>query len=237
MTIYEAKISIVIPLYNKREYISRAVSSVLNQNVGNFELIIIDDGSQDDGKSIVQAINDKRIRIVCQSNQGVSSARNRGIAESNSDLIAFLDADDEWLPGFLKSILSLREKYPTVGAYGTSYQIKVRQGKTYHPKFDGIPQGWEGLVPSYFRASLGSHLLSSSSVAIPKRIFQEIGVFHVNKKLGEDLDMWLRIALKYQIAFSNIEQAVYHQDAENRTDGLPVIVEQLPYLKSAEKAL
>ncbi|MBC2709808.1 MAG: glycosyltransferase family 2 protein [Desulfosarcina sp.] len=177
------------------------------------------------------------MKIVSQENQGVSSTRNLGIENSSSDLIAFLDADDEWKPGFLKAILSLRKRYPDAGAYGTSYEILLRGGRVYHPKFGRIPYGWEGILSSYFRASFGLHVLHTSAVVIPKRIFEEVGGFPIGEKLGEDLDMWLRIALRFPIAYSNVEQSVYHQDAGNRTDVLPVSVDRLPYLKRAEQAL
>lgn len=231
------KISVVIPLYNKEKYIERAISSVLNQSIRDFEIIVVDDGSTDDGKAIVEAIQDQRIKIISQKNQGVSAARNKGIQISNSDLIAFLDADDEWKPGFLRTILSLRRRFPNAGAYGTSYHTKVRGGKMYQPKYEGIPNGWEGILRSYFRASLGMHVLHTSAVVITRRVFEAVGGFSHGEKLGEDLDMWLRIALQFPIAYSNIQMTVYHQEAGNRTDGLPVAVDKLPYLVRAEMAL
>ncbi len=92
-------------------------------------------------------------------------------------------------------------------------------------------------MPSYFRASFGMHVLHTSAVAIPKYVFHVIGGFQVGQNLGEDLDMWLRIALRFPIAYSNYPLAVYHQDAVNRTDAVTVYVEKLPYLKRAELAL
>ena len=230
-------ISVVIPLYNKRDYIRRAILSVLTQKVQNIEIIVVNDGSTDKGEEIVEKIEDSRIKVIKQRNQGVSAARNRGIEESESDLIAFLDADDEWKPGFLHTILYLRERYPDAGAYGTAYEVLVLNGKTHHPQFQGIQRGWEGILPSYFRASFDLHILHPSAVAIPKCVFQKIGGFLVGEKLGEDLDILLKIALRFPIAYKNVERAVYHKEALNRTDDLPVIVEQLPYFRSAEQAL
>ena len=104
------QVSVVIPLYNKAPYIDRALRSVLAQTFQDFEVIIVDDGSTDGGAKIVKSTTDKRIKLIQQKNSGVSAARNRGIQESKSKLIAFLDADDEWKSRFLEVILRLRKK-------------------------------------------------------------------------------------------------------------------------------
>ena len=110
-------------MYNKKKYISRAVNSVLKQIYTNFELIVIDDGSTDNGANEVQKNKDNRIKIIHQNNQGVSAARNRGIDEAKGELVAFLDADDEWKHNFLVTIITLREKYPQAGAFATAYEF------------------------------------------------------------------------------------------------------------------
>ena len=91
-------ISVVIPLYNKVKYIRRALDSVLNQTSADLEVIVVDDGSTDGGGHVVLRQHDGRVRLIRQGNKGVSVARNRGVSEARADLIAFLDADDEWLP-------------------------------------------------------------------------------------------------------------------------------------------
>ena len=210
-------ISVIIPLYNKKEYIVRAINSILNQTYRNFELILIDDGSTDNGANEVQKIKDNRIKIIYQNNQGVSAARNRGINEAKSELIAFLDADDAWKPDFLEVIMRLRNNYPQAGAYGTAYEMKNVKGKTIEPKFIGIlNNSWEGIVKNYFQSALISPLLTSSSTAIPKNIFNIVGYFAEDMPVGEDLDMWCRIALKFPIVFSNKICSVYYQNADDR---------------------
>jgi glycosyltransferase involved in cell wall biosynthesis len=209
-------LSVVIPLYNKARHIRRAIDSVLAQTYQDFELLVVDDGSTDDGAEVVRGIADPRIRLIVQDNAGVSVARNRGIQEAAGDLIAFLDADDEWLPCFLETVRGLRERYPEAGIYATAYCYA--QGATHwRPEFSGCCTEPEGaLLDDYFRAALGTPPVMSSGVMIPKRILCEAGGFPVGIKRGEDLQVWAAIALCYRVAWSPKEEAVYHLTSDNR---------------------
>lgn len=232
-------ISVVIPLYNKEPYIKRAINSVLSQQVQEFELIIVDDGSTDKSAEVVKSITDKRIKLIHQENAGVSAARNRGIKESQTDLIAFLDADDEWMPNILETILRLRKKYPGAGAYTTAYKIYDDSGKVINPNYNGIPPSpWEGLITNYFLlTSCGQYPVCSSCVVVPRNIFLEVGVFPVGVCLGEDLDMWGRIALKYPIVFSRKIGAIYHREAVNRACNERINIEQYHFVNTANEAI
>lgn len=210
--------SVVIPLYNKESSIQQTIQSVLRQTVESFELIIIDDGSTDSSAKIVQSIKDNRIRLIQQENRGKSETRNRGIKESGSDLIAFLDADDEWTPNFLETILRMVEKYPDCGAYATAFEVIEPNRRRWRPFFRDIPQPpWEGIIPNYFQSVLGEALVWTSAVTIPKHVFDSVGGFPPGVKQGQDMDMWCRVALQYRVAFSTHTGAIYHRDAENRT--------------------
>lgn len=230
--------SVVIPLYNKEPHIKRAVDSVLSQTIQDFEIIVVDDGSTDKSVKIVRSIADNRIRLITQENKGVSSARNRGIGEAKADLIAFLDADDEWQNNFLKEILELKNKYPEAGAYATAYNMYLPDGKIRIAKYKAIPPApWNGLLPSYFLAAAsGEHPISSSSICIRKEVFLDIGGFKPGAWWGEDDDMWGRIALKYPIAFSWQVGAIYHHETVNRACEKREKLEH-PFIKTAEKAI
>jgi glycosyltransferase involved in cell wall biosynthesis len=233
------KITVVIPLYNKARYIMRAVSSVLRQSVQDFEIIVIDDGSTDNGAQIVEMIGDHRIRVIHQPNQGVSAARNIGIQEAKADIIAFLDADDEWTSKFLEIILRLRNKYPRAGLYATAYEIVGLDGRVSLPRYRGIPGSpWEGVIPSYFESAIGDYQPINSSVAVvPRRIFEELGGFAVGEKLGEDLDMWLRIALDYPVAFSQFVGSRYHCDVDGQATQQEKRYEEFRIEKTIEDVL
>jgi len=217
-----SKVSVVIPLYNKSAYIERTIRSVLSQTFQNFEIVIVDDGSQDSGPDIVRNIDDPRIRLIHQKNSGASAARNRGILESTSDVIAFLDADDEWTPLFLETVQRLRTRYPEAGIYATDRLSQTPDGRMTRCRYIGIPSApWEGMISSYFiTAGLSDQPVCSSATAIPKKVLEEIGGFPVDVRIGEDLMTWFNIALKYPLAFSRKIGAIYHKDAENRTESL-----------------
>ena len=213
-------ITVVIPLYNKAPYIKRAMDSVIAQTFENWEMVVVDDGSTDRGGDIVQNIKDSRIRLIQMKNHGVSGARNRGIREAKNDLIAFLDADDCYNPDFLAVILNLVEKYGAMGAYGTSYEIVEETGLRTIWQVPSLRcvKAEDVLIKNFFREALSGSVIWSSAVAIPRKIFDDVGFFPEGVRLGEDWDMWMRIGAKYPIAVSSYIGAVYHRDAANRTD-------------------
>jgi len=234
------KISVIIPLYNKGPYIGRAIESVLHQKMQNFEIIVVDDHSSDDGPAIVKNFNDPRITLINQEHRGVSFTRNHGVNLATSDFIAFLDADDEWMPIHLETIIRLIERYPTAGMFATAYKRQTPDGKTQWGDFNGIPNPpWEGLLPDYFKSgALGDFAVSSSTVVIPKKIFQETGGFLEGYWWGEDVDLFCKIALKYPVAFSWESGAIYHLDDTGRVSTrTPSLDYQEPFIKTARIAL
>lgn len=189
--------SVVIPLFNKRDTIDRAIDSVLAQN-HEVSIIVVDDGSTDGGAECVAERRHPNIELIRQSNHGVSAARNRGVERSTHDLIAFLDADDEWLPEFLDLIDDLVELFPHAGAYTTSFTY-VRDGREdecHHPKIRGP---YVGIPDHFYCAGYGSYFCSSSLV-VRQTAFRQIGGFNEGLHFGEDIDLWGRLALITSIA-------------------------------------
>lgn len=210
--------SVIIPLFNKEGTISRAIQSVLAQSIPDFELIVVNDGSTDNSLDAVLAIDDSRIAILEQENQGVSVARNRGVEVARSNYLAFLDADDEWLPDFLSVISNLTKSYPDAGAYATAYYVQNPDHDVELASLNFVPKtAAGGLIDSYYRCiASGNNPVWSSAVCIPKSVFVDIGCFPAGVRLYEDLYMWSSIAIKYPIAFSNEPSSIYHRDADNR---------------------
>jgi glycosyltransferase involved in cell wall biosynthesis len=229
--------SVVIPLYNKSLTISRTLESVLAQSWTDFEILVVNDGSTDKGAEIARSYTDPRIQVIDQSNAGESAARNRGIEEAQADRIAFLDADDEYLPGFLQTIRELMERYPEAGAYTTAFQVRKSFG-SFVPKFDGIPGGpWRGLIPNYFKTALNFSPINSSTAVIWKNVFKKVGFFPVGVTHGGDLDMWMRIALNFPMAYDGTCGSIYHWDLEGRAISLEGQVKDFPLIRTAEQAL
>jgi glycosyltransferase involved in cell wall biosynthesis len=240
MSSNKPKISVVVPLYNKVAHISRTIESVLSQSMQDFEVIVVNDASTDGGEDIVKQYSDQRICLVERVSPGAGghAARNLGILKSKSELIAFLDADDEYKPCFLETILRLRKEYPLAGAYSTAYDIVKESGRRIMPKFVAIPPSpWEGLIPNYFKSALGVPPVWSSATVVPKNIFDKVGFFPEGEIKGGDLDMWLRIALKYSIAFSNYIGATYYCNASNRVSKKKHIVLERKVIKTAFAAI
>ncbi|WP_144641485.1 glycosyltransferase family 2 protein [Bacillus cereus] len=230
--------SIVIPLYNKEHYIKRAIKSILNQTIQNFEIIVIDDGSEDNGCNMVRSFQDPRIQLIQQKHSGVASARNRGIESARGNIIAFLDADDEWRTTFLETIYNLKKIYPNGGAYATSYEIRLKNNKKVIPKFKHIPPfPWKGIISNYAHAVLGDLPLISSAIAIPVTTFKKVGKFPIGAQLGEDQDMWFRIAEKYAIVYSHTPQAIYYRGLPRSLCTNLQIIEPYPIIETVENIL
>ncbi|SEM81312.1 Glycosyl transferase family 2 [Syntrophus gentianae] len=201
-------ISVVIPLYNKAEYIQRALASVLNQSFQLFEIIVVNDGSTDGGEKRVQSMTDHRIRLINQDNAGVSAARNAGVASAKSEYIAFLDADDEWNPGFLEEISILQRNYPEAVMYATSYEI-INGNDRYQKKFN-LPTRSLLYLNQYIECCIESGTpICASAVVISKMSLHKIGGFPMGQNRGEDLDTWFRLLRKSPAAYCNLPFALY----------------------------
>lgn len=208
------KFSIIIPLFNKENFITRAVKSVLAQEYQNFELIIVNDGSTDNSLSVVSGINDSRIKIVSKINGGVSSARNAGVDIALYDWICFLDADDYWLNNHLFEINYLLNKYPEGQIFTTLIQEKSNLGFRSVP--NAFPDNFEGYIENYFYFAKTSTVFNSSSVCISKKALIEIDKFDTNLTHGEDLEVWFKLLIKYKGVLITKPTVVYDLISENR---------------------
>ena len=207
------KISVIIPVFNKDATIARALNSVFNQKERPDEIIIINDGSTDNSIQVIQQFDNEIIKLVHQSNFGVSVARNRGIENAKFDYIAFLDADDEWLPEFISTIKSLIHLFPEAIGYGTKYIIKSETGVSSNIKLGHLFfSGNTGIIDNYFEVSNHSDPpIWTSAVCIRKKDLLDVGGFPAGVKAGEDLITWARLALKGHFAYSVTPLSIYYQ--------------------------
>jgi glycosyltransferase involved in cell wall biosynthesis len=237
-------ISVVIPVYQKARHIERALKSALGslaEACADFEIIVVDDGSTDGSGEIARSWLDAshrtiRARVISQDNRGVSAARNAGWRSAEGDLVLFLDADDEWTISHVGEILELAEQFPQASLMTTAWSMIRRDGCHIFHQF-GIGADLKGLLPCFFRAmSTGPMPVSSSNAAVPMWALKQTGGFPDGVTHGEDTVAWGKLALLGPVAYSPQVGAVWHQDADNRSDvGKPISANYMLFLESALK--
>ena len=188
--------SVIIPLYNKEKYIQNTLNCVFNQSFKDFEVIVVNDGSTDGSLEILKKFSDHRLKIIHQKNQGVSVARNIGMENAKADYICFLDADDTWKKNHLHAFYDTITKFPDTKMYCGRYVTQISKNTFIENKFIDIPGKYEGYVTDFFKSSLINRVALTSAVCIHKDIFNEIGGFDPTLKSDQDLDYWIKIALK-----------------------------------------
>ena len=207
------KFSVVIPLYNKEHYIEATIQSVLNQSCQDFEVLVVDDGSKDDSLALARKFESDRVRIIPQENQGVSVARNTGIRNAQGEFICFLDADDEWRPDYLATIDDLTVKYPESAIFVTAYAVNMGNGKiNYSTRLEEET----GCLGSYWLTlAKGYDFVWTSATTMRRDTLMNAGLFKPGEKIGQDLDMWARVArINPRVAYSNHICVNYNRAAE-----------------------
>lgn len=218
------RFSVIMPLYNKASYVAKAIESVLAQTFRDFELVIVDDGSQDGSAEVAsKAIEDSwNCRLIQQENTGVSLARNKGVAASQGDFLCFLDADDWWEPTFLEEMDQLVANFPEAGIYGANYTIVNETRHKTRVASVGVESGFEQGYINYCQVYAKTMYMPlwTGAVCVPRRVFDEMQGFPEGIKLGEDFLLWIRIALKCKVAFLNKPLAYYNQDVDGANRGV-----------------
>lgn len=210
-------VSIIIPTYNRSKLLRQAIASVLAQTYQDFELIIVDDGSTDDTKSVIEAIPDDRIRYIWQENQQRCAARNTGIAAAQGEYLAFLDSDDLWLPRKLELQLDAIDRYPDISA---SHGRCVRMNQDFefiypHELYSSGEPEWVGDVRE---SLLMRNPFASQGVVAHRRLFETVGGFDVSLPHSEDWDMWIRLSAITHFCLINEPVGIYRIHSGNRTN-------------------
>ena len=188
------RVSVVIPTYNRADFLREAIASVLQQDYPDVELIVVDDGSCDGTAAVVSGFG-PAVQYLWQENRGVSAARNRGVAASTGDLIAFLDSDDLWLPRKISAQVAYFEAHVDAQACHTD-EIWIRRGvRVNERRIHRKHGGWQ------FLASLRRCLISPSAVMMRRTLWDRLGGFDETLPACEDYDLWLRLTAVVPVGF------------------------------------
>ncbi|MCI5193315.1 MAG: glycosyltransferase family 2 protein [Candidatus Electrothrix sp. AU1_5] len=217
----ERMISVIIPTYNRAEFIEQAIASVLDQTLTSGaicgEIIVVDDGSTDATPEIVQQISKNNhipIRYLYQENKGASAARNLGITAAQHDMLCFLDSDDRWVPHKLEMQLHAMQRQPQYLISHTR-EIWYRHGMQVNQKKKHAPPHGE-----IFQRALRMCVVGMSTVMMQREIFQRYGLFNENMPCCEDYDLWLRVSREE--AFLLVDEALTLKDG-GRPDQLSAL--------------
>lgn len=194
--------SVIIPLYNKEKYIETTLRSVVAQTFDDFEIIIVDDGSTDASLRMASQFEDSRITIIQQKNQGTATARNIGIANAKSNYIALLDADDAWYDNHLFELKKQIDTFPDAGLYCNNYEVILKNNFCQKASFNFKYDKDILIVEDFFKASIINCVAWTSAVGFSKEKFNNIGKFNTKFKTAQDLDLWIRFALRYKVSFN-----------------------------------
>jgi glycosyltransferase involved in cell wall biosynthesis len=192
--------TVIIPLFNKENFIENTLNSVLSQTFADFEVLIVNDGSTDSSVEIIKKFTDPRISYFSKENQGVSSARNYGVEKANTNHISFIDADDYWYPGFLEEMFKNIKRHS--GQKVFSAAIEIATSNKVFPAQYSITKTHDCEIVNYFSASSKETIICTSCAVFNKSVFEEIGNFDIQIKSGQDTDLWVRIGLVYPVVFS-----------------------------------
>ncbi len=232
-----SKVSVIIPAYNAMTYLPETVGSVLRQSFTDFEVLIIDDGSSDSIQQWASQVQDLRVRLISQENQGASAARNSGIAHAQGEYLAFLDADDLWEASKLEKQVLCLENYPAAGLVYTWTALIDPTGKPTGRVFANKAEGdvWNQLIEHNI-------IECGSSPMIRRDCFETVGLFDCNLLAVEDWEMWVRIASCYPFAVLQEPLTYYRQLSTSLSKNwqlmaqcFPLFIEKVFYSAPSER--
>lgn len=219
----DAEVTVIVPLYNKGPYVGRALDSIAAQTFDRFEALIIDDGSTDDGASVAEHYPDPRFRLIRQPNQGPGAARNRGLSQARGEFVAFLDADDEWLPGYLEHAVN-RLRGTKEAAYACSY-LEDPGGVSSEPLWrrrgllEGTFEASADTAPEVFLHTLA--FLTPCTTVARTEVVRKWGGFYENRCLyAEDAFLWLKVLLNCPVGVDLRPRVRIHREAASLSGGL-----------------
>jgi glycosyltransferase involved in cell wall biosynthesis len=200
------RVSVIVPTYNRRHLIGRALDSIFRQSYRDFEILVVDDGSTDDTRSVVEALGG--VRYLAQENGGPARARNFGIQHAQGELIAFLDSDDLWLTDFLETQVRVLDDHPEAALASARFSVGGREAR-FFSRSQTLIAG--DLYPRLYRESF----MRTPCTVVRRSCLDTVGGFNEAYRWSEDQDLWLRIARRYPVAYVNRTLVRIGRDGDN----------------------
>lgn len=226
-------ISVIIPLYNKENFIENTLKSVLSQTFSDFEILVINDGSTDKSEEKVLGFKEAKIRYFSKTNEGVSATRNFGIENAQGEYIAFIDADDIWENDFLENMNNLILSFPNEKVFSGAIKIQI-ENRVFNAEYSITKESPQ--IVDYFDGSHLNGAICTSASVFEKSVFETVGNFDINLKRDEDTDLWIRVGLKFNVVFSWTIGATYTYDPNSLTNISKKIGDKTDFSKYSEIA-
>ncbi|MGX1024072.1 glycosyltransferase family 2 protein [Psychroflexus sp. MBR-150] len=225
-----AYFSVILPVYNKANFLKETIQSVLNQTYKDFELVIVNDGSTDKSLEVIKDFGDKRIKLHNQVNKGASIARNKGVEIAECEWVSLLDADDIWSKNHLEETYKAIQKLSHADLVSTAYSVQLEQHYIKKPVFSKAIPKHISYIDNYFEYSLIDPLFWTSTLSFKKSSFNKIGGFDVDLKTGEDIDLIIRFALNYKLGYNPKFTLLYKKYTEHNLSSISSLEETYKYI-------
>ena len=221
--------TVIIPLYNKENYVESALKSILNQTFTDFEVIIVNDCSTDNSVSKIESYLSEKVTLIHhEKNKGLSATRNTGIQNAKAEFVIYLDADDLWKTTFLETIHRLIINFPEAKIYGTNYE-EVYGNKVLKPfnNSDILAPNFEGII-DFFKINIKQGIYNHGSVCFHKSVFEKVGYYDENIRFSQDIDFNIRANYFFKLAYSNTNQMSYFMQTDNQITRSSILHYQIP---------
>ena len=237
MTSATPQISVIIPAYNAEKWLVRAVASCLAQTQPPLEVILVDDASTDKTLAVASALAaaHPEVRVLSQAaNSGPAAARNRGVAKSHGELVAFLDADDEWHPTKLQKQVAALRMEPTAGLVFTALQVKSTDGHNLRELRHRLPNSQVERVAASFVLALN---MITPTLLLPRQVFEQVGGLDERLRVCEDHDLFMKIAFEHEVIYLNEPLVNRYVVPRSHSNSVDPLVMEAHYQKFLEHSL
>ena len=221
--------TVIIPLYNKENYVENTLKSILNQTFTDYEVLVVNDCSTDESVEIIKPYLSESIKLLEHSaNKGLSASRNTGIKKAEANYITFLDADDLWKPTFLETIYQLIKDFPEAKIFGANYE-EVYSNKIVSPtNFSNVIESKGSQIIDFFKYNLGQGIYNHGSVCFHKSVYEKAGFYDETIDFAEDIDFNIRANYYFKLAYSNTIQMQYFMETGAQLTRSSILNKRLP---------